>query len=131
MASYAFRLNGRSVTVDSWDPQQPLLYVLRGPLALHGAKFGCGLGQCGACSVLLDGQMTRSCQTPVSRVAGRAVTTLEGIGTGDTLSTVQRAFVTEQAAQCGYCTNGMIIAATALLARTPRPTSDQVKQAFA
>ncbi len=131
MPSYSFRLNGRSVTVDSWDPQQPLLYVLRGPLALHGAKFGCGLGQCGACSVLLDGQVTRSCQTPVSRIAGRTVTTLEGIGSREALSTVQRAFVTEQAAQCGYCTNGMIIAATALLAQTPKPTADQVKQAFA
>jgi nicotinate dehydrogenase subunit A len=131
MASYAFRLNGRAVTVDSWDPQQPLLYVLRGTLGLHGPKFGCGLGQCGACSVLLDGQLTRSCQLPVSRAVGRAVTTLEGIGTRETLSAVQRAFVTEQAAQCGYCTNGMIIAATALLSRTPKPSSDQVKQALA
>ncbi|HUK35010.1 MAG TPA: (2Fe-2S)-binding protein [Vicinamibacterales bacterium] len=128
MAAYTFQLNGRRVTVDSWDPAQPLLYVLRGPLALHGPKFGCGLGQCGACSVLLDNVSTRSCTLPVSRAAGRAVRTLEGLGTPSTPSPIQAAFVAEQAAQCGYCTNGMIISATALLSRTPSPTVEQVKQ---
>ena len=128
MAGYTFQLNGKAVTVDSWDPAQPLLYLLRGPLALHGPKFGCGLGQCGACSVLLDNQSMRSCTLPVNRVAGRRVTTLEGIGTPEQPDRVQAAFITEQAAQCGYCTSGMIVAARALLSRTPHPTIDQVKQ---
>ncbi len=128
MAAYTFQLNGRSVTVESWDPAQPLLYLLRGPLALHGPKFGCGLGQCGACSVLLDNQSTRSCMLPISRVAGRRIRTLEGLGAPERPSAVQAAFIAEQAAQCGYCTNGMIIGATALLARTPNPTVEQVKQ---
>ena len=128
MASYAFRLNGRAVTVDSWDPEQPLLYVLRGALGLHGPKFGCGLGQCGACTVIVNNLATRSCTLPVSRAVGRDVRTLEGLGTPDTPSPLQAAFIAEQAAQCGYCTNGMIMAATALLARTPRPSADQVKQ---
>src|SRR5437660_4884485 len=128
MAAYTFQLNGKSVTVDSWDPAQTLLYLLRGPLALHGPKFGCGLGQCGACSVLVDNQSTRSCTLPVSRVAGRRVTTLEGIGTPEQPDRVQAAFIAEQAAQCGYCTSGMIVAARALLSRMPNPTIDQVKQ---
>ena len=128
MAAYTFQLNGKTVTVDSWDPAQPLLYLLRGPLALHGPKFGCGLGQCGACSVLVDNQSTRSCTLPVSRVAGRRVTTLEGIGTPEQPDRVQAAFIAEQAAQCGYCTSGMIVAARALLSRMPNPTIDQVKQ---
>jgi nicotinate dehydrogenase subunit A len=131
MANYTFRLNGRAVTVDSWDPAQPLLYVLRGASGLHGAKFGCGLGQCGACTVLVDNQATRSCTIPVSRIAGRAVTTLEGLGTPEKPDPVQAAFIAEQAAQCGYCTNGMIMAAKALLARNPRPTIEQVKQGLA
>ena len=131
MATYKFRLNGRPVSVDSWDPGQPLLYALRGALGLHGPKFGCGLGQCGACTVLVDRRATRSCPLPVSRAAGRTVTTLEGLGTLEKPSAVQAAFVAEQAAQCGYCTNGMIVAATALLSRTPKPTLDQVKQGLA
>ena len=131
MATYKFRLNGRPVSVDSWDPGQPLLYALRGALGLHGPKFGCGLGQCGACTVLVDRRATRSCTLPVSRAAGRTVTTLEGLGTLEKPSAVQAAFVTEQAAQCGYCSNGMIVAATALLSRTPKPTLDQVKQGLA
>ena len=131
MARYSFRLNGRPVSVDSWDPAQPLLYVLRGAMGLHGPKFGCGLGQCGACSVLVDRQLTRSCSLPVSRAAGRDVTTLEGLGSVERPSAVQRAFVDEQAAQCGYCTNGMIVAATALLSRTPKPSADQVRQGLA
>ena len=128
MATYTFQLNGKSVTVESWDPAQPLLYLLRGSMGLHGPKFGCGLGQCGACTVLLDNQSTRSCTLPVSRVAGRRVTTLEGFGTPDKPDRVQAAFIAEQAAQCGYCTNGMIVAANALLSRTPNPTIEQVKQ---
>jgi nicotinate dehydrogenase subunit A len=131
MAKYNFRLNGRPVAVESWDPAQPLLYVLRGELGLHGPKFGCGLGQCGACTVLLDGKATRSCLTPVRAVANRAVTTLEGLGTPETPDAVQAAFIAEQAAQCGYCTNGMILAATALLNQTPHPTLEQAKQALA
>jgi nicotinate dehydrogenase subunit A len=131
MATYSFRLNGRPVSIEAWDSNEPLLYVLRGALALHGPKFGCGLGQCGACTVLADKQATRSCTLPVSRAAGREITTIEGLGTADKMSPVQAAFVTEQAAQCGYCTNGMIVAATALLSRTPKPTRDQVKQGMA
>ena len=131
MAKYAFQLNGRPVSVDSWDPAQPLLYVLRNGLAQHGPKFGCGLGQCGACTVLLDGQATRSCVTPVKTVVGRSVTTLEGLGTPDKPDPVQAAFIAEQAAQCGYCTNGMIMTAKALLHKTPHPTLDQVKQGLA
>jgi nicotinate dehydrogenase subunit A len=128
MPTYAFRLNGRPVSVESWDPEQPLLYAVRNGLGLLGSKFGCGLGQCGACTVLLDKQATRSCTLPVSRAAGREITTIEGLGTPDAPSRVQAAFIAEQAAQCGYCTSGMIVTATALLSRTPRPTLDQVKQ---
>ena len=131
MVRYTFQLNGRPATVESWDPAQPLLYVLRGALGLHGPKFGCGLGQCGACTVLVGNQATRSCTLPVSRIAGRAVTTLEGLGTPEKPDRVQAAFIAEQAAQCGYCTNGMIMAARALLSRTPKPTLEQVKQGLA
>ena len=131
MASYAFRLNGRAVSADSWDPAQPLLYVLRNAFSLHGVKFGCGLGQCGACTVMLDGKAVRSCQTRIDRVAGRAVTTIEGLGTPASPHRVQAAFVTEQAAQCGYCTSGMIMTAAALLAQTAKPSDDQVKQSLA
>jgi nicotinate dehydrogenase subunit A len=131
MASYAFRLNGRAVSADSWDPAQPLLYVLRGRFALHGLKYGCGLGQCGACTVLMDGKAVRSCMTPVSRAAGRAITTIEGLGTREKPDRVQAAFIAEQAAQCGYCTSGMIMTAAAFLSTTPSPTIDQAKQALA
>jgi nicotinate dehydrogenase subunit A len=130
MPKYEFRVNGRAVSVDSWDPGQPLLYILRNSLGLRGAKFGCGLGQCGACTVLLDDKPVRSCVTPVQQVVGRAVTTLEGLGNPEKPGRVQAAFIAEQAAQCGYCTNGMIIAATALLHENPRPTSEQAKQAL-
>ena len=131
MATYAFRLNGRAVSADSWDPAQPLLYILRGSFALHGLKFGCGLGQCGACTVLMDGKAVRSCMTPVSRVAGHAITTIEGLGTRETPDRVQAAFIAEQAAQCGYCTSGMIMTAAAFLSTTSSPTIDQAKQALA
>jgi nicotinate dehydrogenase subunit A len=131
MASYAFRLNGRAVSADSWDPAQPLLYLLRGPLSLHGTKFGCGLGQCGACTVLMDGKAVRSCTTPVSRVAGHAIVTIEGLGSREAPDRVQAAFIAEQAAQCGYCTSGMIMAAAAFLSTTPSPTIEQAKQGLA
>ncbi|HEY6989076.1 MAG TPA: (2Fe-2S)-binding protein [Bryobacteraceae bacterium] len=131
MPQYKFRVNGREVSVNSWDAEQPLLYVLRNGLGLQGAKFGCGLGQCGACSVLLDGKVTRSCMTPVRAVAGRAVTTIEGLGTPEKPDAVSATFIQEQAAQCGYCTSGMIVAAKALLTSTPHPTREQVKESLA
>ncbi len=131
MAKYGFQLNGRAVTADSWDPAQPLLYVLRNTFGLHGPKFGCGLAQCGACTVLLDGKAVRSCVTPVRQAANRVVTTLEGLGTPEKPDAIQAAFIAEQAAQCGYCTNGMIMAAKSLLSKTPHPTLDQVKQGLA
>jgi nicotinate dehydrogenase subunit A len=124
MPSYSFRVNGKAESVESWDPDQPLLYVLRNTLGLHGCKFGCGLGQCGACTVLIDGKAARACLTPVKQVAGRSVTT-------EASEAVQAAFVAEQAAQCGYCTNGMVLAATALLQSNPRPTLEQVKTGLA
>ena len=131
MPKYNFQLNGRAVSVESWDAAQPLLYVLRNALSLHGAKFGCGLAQCGACTVLIDGRAARSCVMPVRQVAGRAITTLEGLGTSEKPDVVQAAFIAQQAAQCGYCTNGMIMSAKSLLKQTPKPTLDQVKQGLA
>lgn len=131
MATYKFQLNGKPATVDSWDPAQPLLYVLRNQLGQHGAKFGCGLSQCGACTVLVDGKATRSCVTPVRQAAGKNVTTLDGLGTPEQPDAVQAAFIAEQAAQCGYCTSGMIMATKAFLAQNPKPTVEQVKQGLA
>jgi nicotinate dehydrogenase subunit A len=131
MAPYRLRVNDRAITVESWDPAQPLLYVLRNALGLHGPKFGCGLGQCGTCTVLIDGTPARSCITSVEQAAGHTITTLEGLGTPEQLDPVQAAFMAEQAAQCGYCTNGMIMATKALLMQTPRPTPEQVKQGLA
>jgi nicotinate dehydrogenase subunit A len=131
MGTYTLRVNGRNYSVESWDPNQPLLYVLRDNLGLHGPKFGCGLGQCGACTVLMGGRPVRSCLTPLSKAAGQAITTLEGLGTPDKPNRVQAAFIAEQAAQCGYCTNGMIMTAYALLEKTPKPTLQQVKQGLA
>src|ERR1700680_1354323 len=131
MPKYEFRVNGRAVSVDSWDASQPVLYILRNTLGLRAAKFGCGLAQCGACTVLLDGKPVRSCVTPVQQVTGRTVTTLEGLGTPEKPDKVQAAFIAQQAAQCGYCTNGMIMAAKSLLNQTPQPTLDQVKQGLA
>ncbi|HXP87919.1 MAG TPA: (2Fe-2S)-binding protein [Bryobacteraceae bacterium] len=131
MATYKFQLNGKPVEVESWDPAQPLLYLLRNALGLHGPKFGCGLAQCGACTVLVDGKATRSCVTTVKQAAGHAVTTIEGLGTPERPDAVQAAFIAEQAAQCGYCTNGMVMAAKSLLAQTPKPTLEQVKQSMA
>jgi nicotinate dehydrogenase subunit A len=131
MANYRLQVNGRAVNIDSWDPNQPLLYVLRNSLGLHAVKFGCGLGQCGACTVLVDGKAERSCLVSIKQAAGRLITTLEGIGTPQKPGRVQAAFIAEQAAQCGYCTNGMIMAAESLLRQTPKPTLVQVKQGLA
>ena len=131
MAKYNFQVNRRAVTVESWDPAQSLLYVLRNSLGLHGAKFGCGLGQCGACSVLIDGKVARSCMTSVQQASGRAITTLEGLGTPEKPDPIQTAFIAEQAAQCGYCTNGMIMASKSLIDQTPHPTAEQIKQSLA
>ncbi len=123
-------VNGRSVRVDD-DPATPLLYVLRGTLALNGAKFGCGLGQCGACTVIADGEAIFSCITPISALAGKQITTLEGLGTRERPSVVQRAFIAEQAAQCGYCIPGMILRAQALLDRNPAPSDQEIRAALA
>ena len=131
MAKYNLRVNGRAVTVESWDPAEPLLYVLRNAVGLHAPKFGCGLNQCGACSVLIDGKVARSCSISVKQSVGHAITTLEGLGTPEKPDPVQAAFIAEQAAQCGYCTNGMIMAAKSLLNHTPHPTPEQVKQGLA
>jgi nicotinate dehydrogenase subunit A len=122
----SLRVNGKSHSVPA-EPDTPLLYVLRNDLELNGAKFGCGLAQCGACAVLVDGVATRSCVTPVGRVGEAEVTTVEGLGSGDRLHPLQRAFIDEQAAQCGYCTSGMIVAAKDLLDRNPRPSEAQVR----
>lgn len=131
MASYSFTVNGSSRSVDSSDPDQPLLYVLRNSLNLTAAKYGCGLGQCGACTVLVDGSPVRACLTPVSTMAGRSITTLEGLGTPEKPHKVQAAFIAEQAAQCGYCTNGMVMSSAALLADKPNATLAEAKEALA
>jgi nicotinate dehydrogenase subunit A len=124
-------LNGASRNVEAWDPDMPLLYALRNALALHAAKFGCGLGQCGACTVLLDDAPVRSCSVRIGDVAGRHVVTAEGLGSPDKPHAVQAAFIAEQAAQCGYCTNGMVMSTVALLRRVPRPTREEAQQALA
>lgn len=126
----ALEVNGRRHDVDV-SPEMPLLWVLRDTLFLTGTKFGCGLGQCGACTVLIDGRATRSCVTPATAVQGRSVTTIEGLGAPDRPDSVQAAFIAEQAAQCGYCTAGMVVGARALLDETPRPTEAQVRDALA
>ena len=113
------------------DPETPLLYVLRNDLGLTGTKFGCGLGQCGACTVLVGGQAVRSCLMPVQAVAGQEVTTIEGLGSPERPHPLQAAFVEEQAVQCGYCTPGIVMAAKAILDQTPHPTDVQLKQALA
>ena len=119
-------INGQVHDVAS-EPDTPLLYALREDLALNGAKYGCGVGQCGACTVLLDGNPVFSCVVPISVIDGRAVTTLEGLGTADKPSAVQRAFIELQAAQCGYCIPGMMVRAEALLRRLPSPTTAEIR----
>src|SRR2546428_863482 len=130
MSSIALTVNGRSQTVDV-DPTTPLLYVLSDDLALRGPKFGCGLGQCGACTVLIQNRAVRSCVTPISAVNGAEITTLEGLGTSERPHPIQKAFIDEQAAQCGYCINGMIMTSKALLERSPNPSDREIRKALA
>jgi nicotinate dehydrogenase subunit A len=129
MAEFTLRVNGEARRV-AVEPETPLLYVLRNDLELNGPKFGCGLAQCGACSVLIDGKEARSCVTPVAAAAKGRITTIEGLGTLDKLHPLQRAFIDEQACQCGFCGSGMVIAAKALLDRNPSPTNGDVRQAL-
>jgi nicotinate dehydrogenase subunit A len=119
-------VNGQDHEIDA-EPDTPLLYVLRNDLALNGAKFGCGLGQCGACTVMVDGAAVFSCLTPIALLPGRQVTTIEGLGTAASPGPVQRAFIAEQAAQCGYCIAGMVMRTQALLARTPDPSEQEIR----
>jgi nicotinate dehydrogenase subunit A len=129
MSLITLRVNGRSHTLDT-DPATPLLYVLSDDLALRGPRFGCGLGQCGACTVIVKGQAIRSCMTPVQAVAGVEVTTLEGLGTSERLHPIQQAFIDEQASQCGFCLSGVILSAKALIDQKPKATDDEIRQAL-
>lgn len=130
MPTISFIVNGTRRSVDVRDPEQPLLYALRNTIGLTGPKFGCGLGQCGACTVLLDKTPLRSCITPLSAVAGKSITTIEGLGTPEKPHPVQAAFIAEQAAQCGYCANGMVMTSAALLASNPKPSETEIKDAL-
>ena len=130
MAKISLRVNGKTQTVDV-EPEMPLLYALRNDLQLNGPKFGCGLAQCGACTVIMDGNAIRSCITPVSAARNKAVTTLEGLGNTKKMHKIQQAFVDEQAVQCGYCINGMIMTSKALLDKNPKPNDTQIKEALA
>ena len=123
----SLKVNGATRSVPA-EPDTPLLYVLRNDLELNGAKFGCGLSQCGACTVLVNGQPVRSCVTPIDSLAGAEIATLEGLGTLEKPHVLQRAFIAEQAVQCGYCTNGMIMQAAALLAEKPTPSEAQIRE---
>jgi nicotinate dehydrogenase subunit A len=125
----SFRLNGQAARTVA-DPQTPLLFALIQDCNVNGAKYGCGRAQCGSCTVLLDGDAIRSCVTPVSSASGRSITTLEGLSSNGQPNRLQQAFIDEQAAQCGYCTSGMILQAQALLHRNPKPSADQVRSAL-
>lgn len=129
MSAITLKVNGRTHNLDL-DPATPLLYALSDDLELRGPKFGCGLGQCGACTVIVKGQAIRSCITPVKNVAGAEITTLEGIGTEGKLHPLQRAFVEEQAAQCGFCVSGVIMTAKAFLDKNPKASDEQIEQAL-
>ena len=129
MASYALQINGSSRSIVTTDPDKPLLYALRG-IGLTATKFGCGLGQCGACTVLVDGKAQRSCSTSIAAVQGKSVTTLEGLGSAQQPHPIQQAFIKEQVPQCGYCTSGMIMSAAALLLEKPKPTEVDVRSAL-
>ena len=129
MPKYKLRINGSMRTADSSDADKPLLYVLRG-LGLTAAKFGCGLGQCGACTVLVDGTAVQSCQTTVAHAQGKAITTLEGLGSAAKPHPIQTAFIDEQVPQCGYCTSGMIMSAAALLAKKKKPSESDIRAAL-
>ena len=124
-------VNGKAVVIDADDAQMPLLYALRDNLGLHGPRFGCGLGQCGACTVHIDGSAARSCTIPVGTVAGKKIVTLEGLGTSAKPHPLQKAFVDEQAVQCGYCINGVIMQAAALLQTNRKPSEQEIKAALA
>jgi len=130
VAQYQLTVNGQARRVEA-EPDTPLLYVLRENLELNGPKFGCGLGVCGACTIHLDGEAVRSCTLPVSALSGQKITTLEGLGSSARPSKMQQAFIDEQALQCGYCCNGMVMTATAFLAKNARPTEDEVRSALA
>lgn len=130
MAKMTLRVNGKTQAIDA-EPDMPLLYALRNDLNLNGPLFGCGMAQCGACTVIMDGVAIRSCVTPTAAAQNKAVTTLEGLGSTKKMHKLQQAFVDEQAVQCGYCINGMIMTAKALLDKNPKPTDDQIKQALA
>jgi nicotinate dehydrogenase subunit A len=125
----SFEVNGKAAQVDA-EPDTPLLYVLRDDLQLNAAKFGCGLGQCGACTVLVEGEPVFSCVTPIAMIEGKKVTTLEGLGTIANPGALQRAFIEEQAAQCGYCIPGMMMRAAGLLKKTPNPNDKQIREAL-
>src|SRR5215472_8247107 len=129
MSAIHLKVNGRDHTLDL-DPATPLLYALSDDLELRGPKFGCGLGQCGACTVIVKGQAIRSCITPVRAVAGAEITTLEGLGTPEKPHPLQRAFIEEQAAQCGFCLNGVILTAKAFLDKNPKATEQEIQQAL-
>ena len=131
MSRLTLRVNGTRHDVDLGDEATPLLYVLRDDLQMRGPKFGCGLGQCGACTVIVDGRAVRSCVTAATSVEGQEITTLEGLGSPEQPHRVQAAFIAEAAAQCGYCTNGMIMTSVALLGRNPHPSEDDVRQELA
>ena len=128
--SMTLTVNGKARAVDA-SPETPLIYILRNDFELNGPKFGCGLGECGACAVLVDGRAVRSCTMATATVEGREITTLEGLGTSASPHPVQQAFIEMQAAQCGYCLNGMIIATAALLHRNPEPDETAIRQALA
>ncbi|MBI1774493.1 MAG: (2Fe-2S)-binding protein [Proteobacteria bacterium] len=127
----SLEVNGAAVEIAVDDPAMPLLYALRNDLALKGPRFGCGLGQCGACTVIIDGEAVRSCVTTLEAAAGRKVTTLEGLGSPERPHPIQAAFIEHQAAQCGYCSNGMIMQAKAFLDRNKRPSDGEIRQALA
>ena len=131
MPTLKLNVTGETRTVVVRDSNEPLLYVLRNQLGLTGAKYGCGLGQCGSCTVIVDGEAARSCLLPVSRLSGKKVTTVEGLGTPANPHPLQAAFVAEQAAQCGYCVTGMVMTGAALLARKPAITREDAQQALA
>jgi nicotinate dehydrogenase subunit A len=129
--SKVLHVNGRRVRVHFDDPQMPLLYALRDNLELHGPRFGCGLGQCGACTVHIDGAAVRSCQTPIGTLARQKIVTLEGLAGRGKLHPLQQAFIDEQAVQCGYCINGMIMQSAAFLAKYKKPSETDIKNALA
>ena len=129
MSSFSLKVNGQVHTVDV-DPSTPLLYVLSDELHLRGPKFGCGLGQCGACTVIMNGRAMRSCVTPVSAVKQAEIITLEGLGTPDKPHPIQQAFIEEQAAQCGFCVNGVVLTAKAFLDRNPKASESEIREAL-